>query len=1158
MRTGTTRLATRRAAPITVLVALAAATVIALGAPSPAGASTASSASSGSSSGAGRIGGSIDAGTTHTCAVIFDGTARCWGDDTFAQSAIPGGVGTVNQISAGGSHSCALKTTGTVACWGAPPAYASTPSSTFLSVSAGNGFTCGVQSSSVPICWGASPNGETSIPAGTGTVRSITTGYTHACAIKTDSTVVCWGNNFNGQTTVPPALGTVTSITAGTQHTCAIKTDGTVACWGGNANGQTNVPAALGPVVAISAGGFHVCAIKADGTVACWGWNFAGQTAVPASLGTVTMIAAGGQHSCAVRSDGIPQCWGFDGSGRATPPADVGRLNRPTVTTSTSYIESFENACGIRPDSQASCWASNPYVLGAIPTVPVTSISVSAGHTCVVTASSVAQCWGWLNETPLPNLGPVTTIATAGYTVGYSSPTCAIKIDNTLACWGGQDPSSTTVPAGLGTVTSVDVTDSETCAVKTDGTPQCWGSGSTQYPVPAGIGLVRRVVLGGAGACAIHVDNTLTCWGIAGYPPLVVPADLGAVTDAVMTADQTCAIRTDATLRCWGGAPAPAGTFGTFARATSFWCGVTTAWVPTCVGPPSSDRDDLFLGSGNTYTAPPTSLVVGNSLSYPFGAVSMADSFAVSGTFPPGVGLSSTGMLSGIPTDSGTFTFTVSAWMRNVRMVAKTYTVTVYFEITSGLDAVDSTIGDSVCRTAANACTLRAAIQEANADPGPDFVRFHPSVFGSTLSVPGVLENAAATGDLDITGDLELSGPSPSSPSRIDAAGLDRVFQLVGHPTVTLANLEITGGKLAPGYGNGAGVLVTGGTLHLSQTVIHDNATAAWGGAVHVGGGARLDTIVTGSSPNNALYASNNQADVGGGVSGDPASTIDLTKGAVVGNSARMGGGIASSGSLALTDSYVNTNTASVSGGGVLANGSLTMLRVQMNANTAAEFGGAVLTMGSADLALTQLIGNKALHGGGLASMGTTHSTRVSLVKDEALPGGNASEVFNAGNLTLTTSMVEASASTPVSAIYNAGTSWNAAASLTLVDDTVAATGRVFAMRNDAGATVTMTNSIISAKVDPAHPGTAVAACAGTIGSGGYNLVSDTSCGLTQTGDAQGVDPALGPLTMGASSQFRTPGTAGRSTGKPGCSGTDIRGLARPLSGGCDKGAVEV
>jgi CSLREA domain-containing protein len=39
------------------------------------------------------------------------------------------------------------------------------------------------------------------------------------------------------------------------------------------------------------------------------------------------------------------------------------------------------------------------------------------------------------------------------------------------------------------------------------------------------------------------------------------------------------------------------------------------------------------------------------------------------------------------------------------------------FTVTSTIDAVDAVPGDGVCATAANQCTLRAAIQEANATP---------------------------------------------------------------------------------------------------------------------------------------------------------------------------------------------------------------------------------------------------------------------------------------------------------------------------------------------------------------------------------------------------------------------------------------------------------
>ena len=71
----------------------------------------------------------IDAGFQHTCAVLGDGTVRCWGYGSLGQlgtgTAIDGptpaeviGLGDVVAVSAGDAHTCALLSTGEVDCWG--------------------------------------------------------------------------------------------------------------------------------------------------------------------------------------------------------------------------------------------------------------------------------------------------------------------------------------------------------------------------------------------------------------------------------------------------------------------------------------------------------------------------------------------------------------------------------------------------------------------------------------------------------------------------------------------------------------------------------------------------------------------------------------------------------------------------------------------------------------------------------------------------------------------------------------------------------------------------------------------------------------------------------------------------------------------------------
>jgi len=60
----------------------------------------------------------VSAGSLHTCAVLSDYTALCWGWDDYKQASPPPGGLTFTQIAAGDLHSCGFRTDGSIACWG--------------------------------------------------------------------------------------------------------------------------------------------------------------------------------------------------------------------------------------------------------------------------------------------------------------------------------------------------------------------------------------------------------------------------------------------------------------------------------------------------------------------------------------------------------------------------------------------------------------------------------------------------------------------------------------------------------------------------------------------------------------------------------------------------------------------------------------------------------------------------------------------------------------------------------------------------------------------------------------------------------------------------------------------------------------------------------
>src|SRR2546422_1429285 len=219
----------------------------------------------------------------------------------------------------------------------------------------------------------------------------------------------------------------------------------------------------------------------------------------------------------------------------------------------------------------------------------------------------------------------------------------------------------------------------------------------------------------------------------------------------------------------------------------------------------------------------------------------------------------------------------VSAWA-----APSTYTVT------STADAVDANIGDNACRTAAGVCTLRAAIQESNAHNGADTISL-PTGGVYKLTIAGRNENHAATGHLDITDAVNITGAGASSVI-IDGNGLDRVFDIDTNGTVNISGVTIRNGN--PGVASGGGIQ-TGATLanqtvtlNLSNVVVTQNT-----GGVSGGGIANTDILsLTDVTVSNNTCAGTSCS--GGGVSDSTGGVATLNRVTLSGNSATGGGGL--------------------------------------------------------------------------------------------------------------------------------------------------------------------------------------------------------------------------------------------------------------------------
>lgn len=212
--------------------------------------------------GVGRTAKVISAGGISTCAILDNNTVKCWGfneegilgyDRTDNLGDDPGemaALGTVNlgvgrtaiAISTSDSHTCAVLDDGTAKCWGASyngeGGYEDYNS---------RGWTLGDMAALGPIFLGVGR-----------TAKDIKVASKHTCAILDDDSVKCWGDASRGQlgydspadqggnpgsmtslATVDLGLGrSAKQISLGYDFTCAVLDNDEAKCWGRNLEGQ--------------------------------------------------------------------------------------------------------------------------------------------------------------------------------------------------------------------------------------------------------------------------------------------------------------------------------------------------------------------------------------------------------------------------------------------------------------------------------------------------------------------------------------------------------------------------------------------------------------------------------------------------------------------------------------------------------------------------------------------------------------------------------------------------------------------------------------------------------------------------------------------------------------------------------------------------------
>jgi hypothetical protein len=188
----------------------------------------------------------VAAGGEHTCAVLKDGTLRCWGylslEGHYDYFTSPQDVGLrdVVGVAAGVQRICQLFRDGSTSCW--------------LDITYGSGYG--------PYYSPARPSPAFLAPAEVPTAM-LAVGDHHDCALKSDHSVTCWGSASEGQLGLgsyeePPGIyrdnpgpGTVigiddaSAISVNGAHSCAVRSNGSVWCWGADLGAVTEHESAV-------------------------------------------------------------------------------------------------------------------------------------------------------------------------------------------------------------------------------------------------------------------------------------------------------------------------------------------------------------------------------------------------------------------------------------------------------------------------------------------------------------------------------------------------------------------------------------------------------------------------------------------------------------------------------------------------------------------------------------------------------------------------------------------------------------------------------------------------------------------------------------------------------------------------------------------------
>ncbi len=314
------------------------------------------------------------------------------------------------------------------------------------------------------------------------------------------------------------------------------------------------------------------------------------------------------------------------------------------------------------------------------------------------------------------------------------------------------------------------------------------------------------------------------------------------------------------------------------------------------------------------------------------------------------------------------------------------------FQVTTTTDAPDASPGDGICADAAGQCTLRAAVQEADAQPSGSAIAIVVPAGTFPLKL-GVLSLTANT--------ITVQGAGAAA-TTVDGRNASQVFNIGPAASVTLGQLAIIHGNASVGGG-----IQNAGTLAVTNSTVTASVASNGGGIYNVQGGTLALAGTT---------VSQNVAGRDGGGLANNGGTLQLSLSAVSGNKASLaGGGIVNFfGTVSISQSTIAGNAASGAnseGGGGIANGDGTLTvdksTISGNSTNSGTGGSAIFNI------LTTSVSNSTISGNMSPKTSASVLNSDTMTLSYVTIASNSSGIVNTASVTATGTIIAGSTQGP-------------------------------------------------------------------------------------------------------------------------------------------------